>query len=159
MQDKEYIEILIQSLKKKLLLLNKLAVKNQDQKLMLEDENLTPEILEQNMNEKTDLITEINHLDEGFDEVYDRMKLILEKDRCQYRDEIAKMQDLIREIMAKDTAIQTEERRNYALAQKKFARVKKQIREVKASQKMVNRYYQNMMKQTYGSSQFMDSKK
>ena len=61
--------------------------------------------------------------------------------------------------MAKDASVRAEEQRNYELAQRKFANVKKQVREVKASQKMVNSYYQNMMRQSRHGPQFMDNKK
>ena len=54
---------------------------------------------------------------------------------------------------------QAEEARNKQLIEKKFASVKKQIREVKSSQKAVNTYYQNMMKNVYLDSQFLDRKK
>ena len=69
------------------------------------------------------------------------------------------MRDLIRLIMAKDASIRAQEQRNYTLAQQKFASVKSKVREVKASQKMVNSYYQNMMRQSRSTAQFMDNKK
>lgn len=68
------------------------------------------------------------------------------------------MQELIREIVAKTMSAQAEEARNKQLIEKKFASVKKQIREVKSSQKAVNTYYQNM-KNAYLDSQFLDRKK
>ena len=42
--------------------------------------------------------------------------------------------------------------------QKKFSEVKKQVREVRASQKVVNQYYRNMMKTGYVDPQFLDDK-
>ena len=49
MQEREYLELLIQSLKKKLLLLNQIIVLNQQQKEMLMDENLDPDTLDVNV--------------------------------------------------------------------------------------------------------------
>ncbi len=40
MHEKEYLELLIRSLKKKLLILNKLAILNQDQRDILQDEKI-----------------------------------------------------------------------------------------------------------------------
>lgn len=159
MQEREYLELLIQSLKKKLLLLNQIIVLNQQQKEMLMDENLDPDTLDVNVREKDELISQVTQLDDGFDEVYAHIADLMKKNHSDYEEELDRMRELIRQIMAKDASIRTDEQRNYELAQKKFARVKKQIREVKTSQKMVNRYYQNMMQQRQTDIQYMDNKK
>ena len=144
MHEKEYLELLIQSLKKKLLILNKLSVLNQDQRAILQDENSDPDAFEINVRDKEDLVKQITALDAGFDEVYAHIKALMEKDHSAYEPQLDEMR---------------EEKRNYALAQRKFLSVKKQVREVKASQKLVNNYYQNMMKQSRFTPQFMDNKK
>lgn len=159
MQEREYLELLIQSLKKKLLLLNQIIVLNQQQREMLSDENLDPDTLDVNVREKDELISQVTQLDDGFDEVYAHIADLMKKNHSDYEEELDRMRELIRQIMAKDASIRTDEQRNYELAQKKFARVKKQIREVKTSQKMVNRYYQNMMQQRQADIQYMDNKK
>lgn len=159
MQEREYLEVLIQSLRKKLLLLNKISVLNQDQRELLADANLDPDTFEANVRDKEELVQQIVALDDGFDEVYAHLKDLLEKDHRMYVDQIEQMQELIRQIMAKDAAVRVEEHRNFELAKQKFASIKKQVREVKASQKMVNSYYQNMMKQSRMSPQFMDNRK
>lgn len=159
MHEKEYLELLIQSLKKKLLILNKLSVLNQDQRAILQDENSDPDAFEINVRDKEDLVKQITTLDAGFDEVYAHIKALMEKDHSAYEPQLEKMRELIRQIMARDASLRTEEQRNYALAQRKFSSVKKQVREVKASQKLVNNYYQNMMKQSRFTPQFMDNKK
>lgn len=159
MQEKEYLELLIRSLKKKLLLLNRISVLNQDQRAILQDENAEPDEFEINVRDKDDLVHQIVTLDAGFDEVYAHIKELMERDHSAYEEQLEEMRELIRQIMAKDASVRAEEQRNYTLAQQKFANVKKQVREVKASQQMVNSYYQNMMKQSRYAPQFMDSKK
>lgn len=159
MHEKEYLELLIQSLKKKLLILNKISVLNQDQRDILQDENSDPDIFHINVRDKEALVREITALDAGFDEVYARVQAIMEKDHSAYEPQLQQMRELIRQIMARDASVRAEEQRNYALAQRKFSSVKKQVREVKASQKLVNNYYQNMMKQSRYTPQFMDNKK
>ena len=159
MHEKEYLELLIQSLKKKLLILNKLSVLNQDQRAILQDENSDPDAFEINVRDKEDLVKQITALDAGFDEVYAHIKAFMEKDHSAYETQLDEMRELIRQIMARDASLRAEEKRNYALAQRKFLSVKKQVREVKASQKLVNNYYQNMMKQSRFAPQFMDNKK
>lgn len=76
-----------------------------------------------------------------------------------YHDEIAQMQDYIRKLTSKSATIQVQEARNKDLMTRKFASVHKQVREVRKSQKVVNQYYKNMMKNTYGESVFTDRKK
>lgn len=159
MQEKEYLELLIQSLKKKLLLLNKISVLNQDQRDILQDDNADPDAFDINVRDKEDIINQIVVLDAGFDEVYAHLKALMERDHSAYEVQLDQMRELIRQIMAKDASVRAEEQRNYTLAQQKFANVKKQVREVKASQKMVNSYYQNMMKQSRYAPQYMDNKK
>lgn len=159
MREEEYLELLIQSLKKKLLLLNRISVLNQDQRDILQDENAAPDAFDINVRDKDDLIQQIVALDAGFDEVYAHIKGLMERDHSAYEEQLEEMRGLIRQIMANDASIRVEEQRNYKLAQQKFADVKKQVREVKASQKMVNSYYQNMMKQSRYQPQYMDRKK
>lgn len=159
MQEKQYLEILIQSLKKKLMILNQLAVLNQDQRAILQDENADPDTFDINVRDKDRLIRQIVELDTGFDEVYAHIKDLMERDHSAYEEQLSQMRELIRLIMAKDASIRAEEQRNYVLAQKKFASVRTKVREVKASQKMVNSYYQNMMRQSRSTAQFMDNKK
>lgn len=159
MKEKEYLEVLIQSLRKKIMILNRLSVLNQDQRAMLNDENLDPDQFEINVRDKEELINQIVAMDAGFDEVYSHIKELVERDHAVYETELNQMKDLIRQVIAKDVAIRIEEQQNYELAQKKFASVKKQVREVRASQKMVNSYYQNMMKQNRYEPQYMDNKK
>lgn len=159
MREEEYLELLIQSLKKKLLLLNRISVLNQDQRAILQDENADPDAFDINVRDKDDLIQQIVTLDAGFDEVYAHIKELMERDHSAYEEQLEEMRGLIRQIMANDASIRVEEQRNYKLAQQKFADVKKQVREVKASQKMVNSYYQNMMKQSRYQPQYMDRKK
>lgn len=159
MQEKEYLELLIQSLKKKLLLLNRITVLNQDQREILQDDHAAPDALEINVRDKDDLVSQIVALDAGFNEVYAHIKDLMERDHSAYEEQLEQMRELIRQIMAKDASVRAEEQRNYELAQQKFTDVKKQVREIKASQKMVNSYYQNMMRQSHLEPQFMDNKK
>lgn len=159
MQEREYLDILIRSLQKKLVLLNRIAVLNREQRELLQDENMEPDAFDINVREKDDLISQIITLDKGFDEVYAHIKDLMERDHSAYEDQLNQMRELIRQIMAKDASVRAEEQRNYELAQRKFAGVKSKVREMKANRKMVNSYYQTMMRQNPGDSMFLDNKK
>ena len=159
MQEREYLDVLIRSLRKKLVLLNRISVLNQEQRELLQDENMEPDAFDINVQDKDDVVSQIVTLDTGFDEVYAHMKDLMERDHQLYEDQLKEMRELIRLLMAKDATVRAEEQRNYELAQRKFSSVKSKVREMKANQKMVNSYYQTMMNQKPGNSMFLDNKK
>lgn len=159
MPERNYLQILSQSLNKKLDILLQIRLKNEEQRVMLLDENLTPEEFEKNIEQKGSLVDKLELLDQGFEDIYERIREMLQSNKEQYHDEIQKLQDQIRQVTAESNNIQAEEQRNYKLAQQKFTSIKKQVREVKASHKIVNQYYRTMTKTNYIDSQFMDNKK
>lgn len=159
MSEENYLDILEQSLKKKLEILSQIRVKNEQQRILLLDEELAPEDFEQNIESKALLVDELNLLDEGFEEIYARIRRQLDAGKQKYKKQIKSLQDLIRQVTAEGSSIQAEEQRNYKLAQKKFESVKKQVREVKASHKVVSQYYRNMTQTSYLDAQFLDNKK
>ena len=154
-----YIEILKQSLTKKLELLDTIMALNVLQKDMLENPDLAPDELEENLNRKADLVEQLSKLDDGFGQIYDRVRTELMENRTAYTEDIAQMKRDITAIMDKSTAIQSQEKRNQVLMQQKFTSVKKQIKEVKKSRQAVNSYYRNMMKMGTPGSTFLDDKK
>ena len=154
-----YIDIMIQSLEKKVAVLNQLIELNKQQKLYLQDPNLSPEDFEKNMNRKAVLIDELNQLDSGFEKLFGRVRDELNMNREVYAPQIRKMQELIRKITEKSNMVQTQEARNKEQVQRKFADIRKQVKGVRNSQKVVRQYYQNMMKQGGTEPKFLDNKK
>lgn len=154
-----YIEILKQSLMKKIELLDTIMALNVLQKDMLENPDLDPDELEENLNRKAELVEQLSKLDDGFSQIYDRVRTDLTENRGAYSDDIARMKRDITAIMDKSTAIQSQEKRNQVLMQQKFTSVKKQIKEVKKSRQAVNSYYRNMMKMGAPEAAFLDDKK
>jgi len=51
------------------------------------------------------------------------------------------------------------EKQNSELAKAKFSQIRTQTKEIRQSRKVVNSYYQNMMKMNTVDPQFMDRKK
>lgn len=159
MQDKEYIAILRQSLEKKSKILDLIIEKNKEQRIIFTDDTMPPERLEENLKEKGDLIDQLNQLDDGFEQVYNRVRDILGKEKEAYREDIKRMQELIREITDKSTTVQAQEQRNRELAVQKFSAVKKEIRKARTSTKAASQYYKNMANMNVVDSQFLDKKK
>ncbi len=159
MSKNPYIAILIQSLRKKEQVLESISIINQRQKTELEDPSLDPDDFDKTVEEKAKLIAELEKLDDGFDEVFQKVRDDLTNHKEEYRDEIKTMQDLIRSLTAKSATVQGQEARNKVLMEQKFTAIKVQVRKVRSSQKVVNQYYQNMMKANLVDPQFTDSKK
>lgn len=157
--DSNYIDIMIQSLEKKAAVLDQLIELNKQQKLYLQDPNLSPEDFEKNMDRKAALIDRLNQLDSGFEELFVRVRDALHADRGAYALQIKRMQDMIREITEKSNTVRTQEVRNKEQVQRKFADVRKQVKGVRNSQKVVRQYYQNMVKQGGTEPRFLDNKK
>lgn len=158
--NENYVDIMLQSLKKKVTVLNQIIELNRQQKILLDDPNLPPESLEQNLSDKDQMIRKLNELDEGFEDLYNRVKDELQAQRAQYVSQISQMQDLIKEITEKSAMIQTQELRNKEKAMQKFSGIREQVKGVRNSQKVVKQYYQNMMKQnSYTGASVVDNRK
>ncbi len=158
MQDKEYIAVLVQSLEKKNEILDKIMAKNKEQKILFMDESSDPDRLEENMQEKSSLVDQLNELDEGFQQIYNRVKSVLQEDKESYKEGIRRMQKLITDITDKSATVQAQEQRNRDLAVKKFSSVKKGIRKARASNRVASQYYKSMANLNVIDSQFMDKK-
>lgn len=159
MEKNQYIPIMIQSLKKKNQILDVIISLNQQQREELENPALDPDDFDLTVEKKAKQIKELEALDNGFQELFERVQEELNNNCGVYREEITVMQDLIRSLTEKSADIQTQEQRNKELMTRKFAAVRKQVKEVRKSQKIVNQYYKNMMKTAYIEPQFTDKKK
>ena len=159
MQEQTYIEIMQQSLKKKLDILDKIISLDERQKEQLENPMATAEEFDKTVEEKAKLIEQLNQLDRGFENLYARVKEELAIRKEDYTASIRNMQDCIRKITDKSVEIQAQEARNKELMTKKFAMMRQKAKSVRTNSKAVNQYYRNMMQLNYVDPQFMDNKK
>ena len=160
MENMDYVVMLRESLEKKVDILRVLAIRNEEQAAIFQDPNSTPEDLEKNMDMKSELIDRIIMLDEGFEQLFNRVKAILEDDREPYAEEIKRMQDLIRKVTDLTADVEASEYRNKEYAKTRFANIKKDVREIKKSNDVVTSYYRNMMAHNKADDPaFLDKKK
>lgn len=154
-----YIQIMLQSLEKKNKVLDQIIQLNERQKTVLESADSPVEEFDETVEKKSALIEQIEQLDSGFEQLYDRVRDELKTNREEYKEQIRQMQECIRIITDKSVQIQTQEARNKDLMVSKFARVKKQARQVRVNSKATSSYYQSMSRTSVIDPQFMDDKK
>lgn len=159
MEKNPYLTIMIQSLKKKSAVLDAIIELNIRQKEELENPGLDPDDFDAAWRKKQSRSNSWSFLTPDSQEVYDKIKADLQTNQQEYREEIAEMQEYIRRLTDKSATIQAQEARNKDLMTQKFASVRKQVKEVRKSQKVVNQYYKSMMKSGYMEPQFTDNKK
>lgn len=158
MQD-TYVEIMIQSLRKKLKVLEDIKQVNLVQKELLEDNKSDADEFDKTVEEKSAHIQQLELLDSGFDKLFDRVKTELKSDKEAYKEQIQTMQALIRRITDYSMEIQAQEARNKDLMTRRFASVRESAKTVRTTGKAASRYYKNMMQLNYIAPQFLDNKK
>lgn len=155
----DYIQVLIDSLKKKIAVLDKISQINGEQKQLAATDRLELEEFQKTLDKKQECIDELNKLDEGFELVYKRVKTELTEDAAAHKEEITLLKALIGEITEKSVAVQAEEERNRQTIAAHFSSFKKEIRQFKASRSATANYYKNMNKLQNVEPVFMDKKK
>lgn len=159
MQNNDYISILVQSLYKKIKILDSIIQLNIIQKEIIKEETFNAEKFEKSISDKSKLVEELNFLDTGFTEVYNRVKDDLTYNKDSYKTQIEEMKLLIQKITDKSVNIQVEEERIKGLVARKFTLLKQDVKKRRVSNKAVNEYYKKMSNTSYIDSQFVDKKK
>ena len=154
-----YVDIMIQSLNKKLQVLDQIIQINLKQKDILENSKAPVDAFDKTVEEKSQLIEQMQQLDSGFEKLYARVQEELQTNKAAYTEQIKTMQSCIRRITDKSMEIQAQEARNRDLMVRKFAFVKETAKNVRTNSKAASQYYKNMMKLNYVDPQFMDNKK
>ena len=156
---KSYIQILQDSLVKKLELLTLIEEKSLEQSMMLKKQDVDLSLVDFNMDEKAALIDEVLSLDDGFEVLYEKIKVHLVPNKELYRNEIKDLQRLIEKVTEKNASIQAIEARNKAEMEVVFNNRKKGLQGKKNAMSVAKNYYQNMNKVKHVSPQFLDQKK
>lgn len=131
---------------------------SEKQREIVSADNIDWEAFDRSIDAKGLLIENLGKLDDGFQNVFDRVKEELADNKDKYKDEIVAMQDLIRKVTELGTQVETLELRNKALIEKRFAEEHKQIKQSKIGSKVAMEYYQKMNKLNVVDPQLMDRK-
>ena len=153
------LDMLEESLNKKIDILSRIEEQNEIQKDVLSNyETVDEAAFDATVDEKGRLIDQLNSLDEGFQNLFDRVKGDIGNNKEQYADQIRRMQRLIQEITGKSASIEASEHRNKRLAEKYFSISRERMSQSKQSSSAAFNYYQTMNNFKNIPPQFMDTK-
>ena len=156
---REYLSILTESLKKKITILDEILLLNQKQLESVSGNEIDDDLFNEIIDKKDIYIKEINDLDKGFEQVYERIKSEITGNTDKFSSEIAILKQLISQITEKSMEVQLSEKRNKQAVLKKMSEEKTKIHQTRNANKVASNYYNNMNKVNYVEPQFMDKKK
>lgn len=159
----KYVKIMIESLEKKVEILDKIIIKTSAQSELITGksyDDINWQQFDVLNEEKGTFIERIEELNDGFESLYQNMKNEINGNKEAYAEEIKIMQGLISIITDKSVVIETTEQRNKIEIDRIFSYTKTKIRDTKKSMKVASDYYKTM----YGSHlqqdpKYLDSKK
>lgn len=154
-----YLQVLEESLHKKMDVLRKIEEVNVRQEQILKSEMVLDDEFDKSITDKGVLIEQLKKLDEGFESLYERIKEQLSVGKERYKVQIAALQKLITEVTEKGVSIQAQEARNKILVEQFFAQRKQELQKGRRSSKIALDYYRNMNQTQVVMPQFMDKKK
>ena len=148
---------MIDSLKKKLRILEDIDTLNMEQVDILNAEDFNEDAFEENMHDKGDKIEQLERLDSGFQSLFDKIKDELGDNKEAYKEQISELKSYIKSITDMSSKIEVQEKRNKVLVERKFSEIRRNLKTAKRSTSMAKQYYQNMNK-IETTPQFMDHK-
>jgi hypothetical protein len=153
-----YLDILIDSLTKKLALLEELDDLTGKQTEILKLEDMDFAVFDEYVTRKDNCVLELTKLDEGFDLVYRNIRDELPGNKEKYATQIALLQNQISEIMDLSMSLQAQEARNQTALNQVFQREREQLGKRRKSTRVALDYYKSASVGTL-SPQFVDKKK
>ena len=159
-QNTVYLNVLIDTLRKKEELLVDLIELTKEQESILAESLFSLDSFDSVMNHKDEIINQLNQVENGFEAIYQRVEKKLPAKKDQIKTEILEIQKLIRSVTDKSMVIQALESKNKEKLIMQLAGRRQEIRSIKATNHAADRYYQNMANQHQeGQSYFLDKKK
>ena len=155
-----YINILIDTLRKKEEILKNLLAKTAGQAELLEADEFEPDAFDALMDEKDALLGDLKNLDDGFLDLYSRVGAELENKTDAYTDQVKTAQELVRRQMELSTELTSAEERNKAKLSIRLSQGRQKIKDFKVGAKTAAAYYKNMSgKHQDGDSYFFNREK
>ncbi|MGN0512781.1 MAG: flagellar protein FliT [Lachnospiraceae bacterium] len=153
-----YISLMIDSLERKRSLFGEIKEQNKIIRGLLDEAQFDADKFDGVVEKKTGIFAEIDKLDDGFQNLYDRVKTALQENKSLYTDDIRRMQELIKDIMELSSSIESEEKRMKGEIMTQFGKLKDAVKETRKNSTAVSNYYKSMSR-IDSEPQFMDQKK
>lgn len=153
-----YLMIMVESLSKKIEILETLMEYTKQQEVLLEAEEFDMEKFSEFVEKKGELIDTLNTMDQGFEQVYERLEEEIKGKKEEYSHEILLMQQRIKTITDLSIKLQELEYRNKEKVEAQFAKTRNEIRNFRQSKDNVNKYYRVMSNTQVVDSAFLDKK-
>ena len=154
----QYLDILEESLRKKVMLLDRIIDSGVRQKELLSTEGTEFEDFDPLWEERDAALEQIELLDEGFESLYDKAAEDLKENRERYADQIRTLQELIRQVTERINTVHTQEERNKKLFEEYFTRRRSEVKKGRISTRAAMSYYQTG-RPTVPDASILDSKK
>ncbi len=156
--EKQYIQMMLESLQKKEEVVKNLIVGSEKQKEVLSAKEVDWNAFDALTAEKGNLIDELLQLDEGFENLFERVKEPLTQKKDMYKTEIGFMQATIRTLTDKSAELEALEQRNKKLVESRMAESRQVIKQSKMGSQAAMQYYQRMNRINTVDPQLMDKK-
>ena len=153
-----YLMIMVESLSKKIEILEQLLEYTEEQEVLLEQPEFQMEEFGQLLDKKGELIDVLNTMDQGFEQVYERMEKEIKGRKEEYYTEILLMQQRIKNITDLSIKLEELEHKNKEKIEAQFSQKRNEIKTFRQSKDNVNKYYRSMSKTQVVDSAFLDKK-
>jgi len=155
----QYLMILVESLKKKLTVMDELIRLCKMQRDILSAEDISFEEFDRCVDDKDICLEQLQKLDDGFELVYNRVEQELKDNKQKYAAQIKECQELISLIIDRSMEVQALEARNKQMVEEHFKKEKRALGQGKRSVEVAKSYYKSMSNAGVVPPQFMDKKK
>ncbi len=156
-ETERYLQILTDSLKKKIEILDTLLVLNEKQAEVIRTED-SLDAFDRLVDEKAAQITLLEKLDTGFETIYQHVRPEVTRYPERYQTQIHEIQSLIKELTDRSVKIETTEKRNKQAIEGYFASARKDLHESRRSMNVASNYYKSMTNSQYVDPQMINYK-
>lgn len=153
-----YLNILEESLQKKLQIMEKIQKYNLRQQEIFQATDVDLEEFDVCVDQKSVLLEELIALDDGFEALYRNVDQELKDNRQKYAEQIKRLQELVTRVTEESVTIQTQEARNKKLVEDYFRKARAGIARSRKNSRAAFDYYKSMSGSDVAPPQFMDSK-
>jgi len=159
-QGKTYVVILRDSVVNKIHILENLIRLTEKQGEIIKNNNPDIEEFDEVLEEKGHQIDMLNMLDDGFINVYEKVREELQRSPGTYREQLVEIQDLISNAVELGAKLEALEHSNKSGIEAFISKKKAEVRSFKSRRDTTASYSKNMANSHLaGTSYFMDSKK